>query len=249
MCDCAQGCTANPVTRSYLFTPTQDLRRRTGYSGIWGTHVSGSVVGEASFVTSLDNLVNFIAMLVGNTLGLSVDWIGHGGLGGFCDNNSYHSTGRAFDLTAVGLSNGFVIDMNGSWQSTTQHQKRYTAILAACRSHYGTGGVISAGYNSDHANHIHSDDWHGWTPFSKSGGADRVILRRCFKTLLGWSSPAVNTAAWTGADDNGMTWLLAGLGMSCKDPFTNVWDAVGMLDLIGKYGMSGLPFGSFAAPC
>lgn len=255
MCTCPQGCVVNPVNRNYLKYSSWELKYRYGWYGPWGLHADVVPLGtyaqptfDPNFVVKCDNWMYYLNNIMVTYGALALDWIGTAGAGGVCDNLPYHSTGRAFDLTAIMSQQGTVIDMNQSWQDTQGHRRRYCAVAASARIHFASGGVLTAGYPGGHENHIHVDDWNSWNPLNTASGADRLLMRRFCKEFNGSSIP-VNTNAWDAASTNAFNALLSTMKLQCTSPTTNGWDSLGFLDLIVKNGMAGQPGSFYRGTC
>ena len=250
-CTCARGCPESTIQRNYLWAPQVELRYRTGWYGPWGVHPSTSMFAiDPSFTTQLDNMTSYLNNEF-SVWNLAINWIGCGGTYAGCDDYPYHSTARAFDLTAIALTgvSTFLIDSNQSWRDSLIHKRRYLAMICAARMFFGSGGVLGAGFDAGHQNHIHIDNWHSLNTFNLASISDRGIIRQILNC---YEEPLINidgSYLWNYIADFFLNRLLLKLKMSCTHPASSIWNTLGFLHLIVKHGIANQPAGYYTGNC
>ena len=147
---------ANPTTRNWFgWDPANfDIHHRQGDYSHGPQH---SETGNSAFITQLDYMFREIHTIFTAT-GRSLDWIGDVGLYN-CRLPSYHSYGRAYDLTMLQWTPGpYYFDGNTTWRAerTLPSKRLYLGIWAVARRNFMT--VLTYTYNTAHHDHIHVDD-------------------------------------------------------------------------------------------
>lgn len=244
---CATQCNAATVGRDFLFGASWGLRHRTGFSGQTGIH--GPQHAERfnpTFHTQLGLAfagLNHYAVFDGPG---TIDWIGD--VGAQVCKTGCHSTGRAFDLTAVKLGPN-VYDMNVIWrpERTLADRRMYLAIAAAMRRDCTT--VLTAAFNRDHENHMHIDiDDDVTPPPIRTGARTDTQLVQSACNLLNGAALRVD-GSWGPSTAAAYTSLLATLGLGCTSPTTNYGHMRGFVELICRTAIADQPAGAFRGPC
>ena len=243
---CIKNCNAPTIERNYLYLPNWELRYRTGWQGNYGLH--GTNPSTQNFNAAFHSQLG-AAMLVINSYASSygngnIQWVGHVGVK-VCKAGC-HSSGRAYDLTAIKFSN-VKFDMNASWRNTqTLAQRRgYLAIWAGLRVYCKT--ILTYAYDAYHSDHIHIDN-------DGNGTSSPPAIRTYAKTDVALIQTACNLLNDAGLTIDGM-WgsstasaynnLLAQFGMTCLSPTTNYWAARTLMILIMKHGFSSSSAGTY----
>ena len=122
--------------------------------------------------------------------------------GSACD--SWHNSGRAFDLARLPLADGSVISCRyDQWRTIggarlDVARRRYWSLAAGLHQRFAS--VLTYLYNGEHANHIHLDN-------GRSGNADSTFSSRsqiqvqAVQALCSylWSTPVELTGTWDAA--------------------------------------------------
>ncbi|MEZ5406951.1 MAG: extensin family protein [Acidimicrobiales bacterium] len=244
---CATDCAAPTITRNHLFGPNWGLRHRLGWSGQFGVH--GAQHNEsfnAAFHTQLGFAFAGLNHYAVNDGPGTIEWIGD--VGAKVCKTGCHSTGRAFDLTAVKLGPN-LYDMNVIWRSTQprEAQRKYLAIWAAMRRDCAT--VLTAAYNTDHHNHIHIDtDAGAQTPPLRTSARTDTMLVQTACNLLNGASLTVD-GSWGNKTSAAYQALLGAFRLQCTSPTTNYNHLRGFVELICRTAMADQSAGAFVGPC
>lgn len=234
------------VNRSWIGKSGWDLRHRTGYNAN-GTGVHGGRHTEhfnATFRNQCDSWITTLDTVSRNNGGRSVSWVGDVGVG-VCK-SGYHGSARAFDLTKIKFSSGQV-DMNWSWRGARKlvHRRRYLAVAAMCRRHFGT--VLTCWYNSAHQNHIHFDNGVSVTSIRTGVRSDTTLIQASCNLING-ESLAID-GVWGNLTESAYLRLLGRLNMRCYNPKANTSAARRLLRLIARHGFANKAAGAYRANC
>lgn len=237
MAHCSQY---SAITRDYLYTASYDLRYRTGFSGLVGTH-SGKhgLHFESRFWNQCGDIVRQLQARVPKT----IDFIGDIGAG-YCK-SGYHGSARALDISQIRYTDGTYIDANASWRGSTADIRRYVGLAAQCRTVVGT--VLTAWYNAAHQNHIHIDNGTGFVPIRTSVRTDTLLIQAAC-TYLNAELLSID-GVWGTRTEAAYGRLLSRLKMGCTTPKTNAADASLFLGLIAQTGLNAQAAGSHLGPC
>jgi len=169
---------------------------------------------------------------LGDTLGGTVDrWATYGSWtngGSACD--SWHNSGRAFDLASLRLENGTEISCRyDQWRSdgaaaVALARRRYWTLAAGL--HLRFAYVLTYLYNDAHANHIHVDNGRSGTDLSQLRTRSAVQVQAIQAiTTYRWDSPVELNGQWNSATRRASRQVLDQLGIpgDLTDPDT--WHA------------------------
>ena len=160
---------------------------------------------DSGFAGQLDAWVDELAADLGqpavrlDTYGSWIDGRGQ------CD--SWHHSGRAFDLARIRLADGRVVSCRyDQWQSgraaeIEAAQRAYWAVAAGL--HLRFAYVLTYLYNARHANHIHLDNGRSGPGLSTFRTRSRVQVQavQAMLTYL-WAEPVELTGRWDGPTRN-----------------------------------------------
>ena len=247
---CVTNCYAPVVLRDYLYTSSWELLHRRSYSGFHGVHtLHASNQFEAfnidfhSRLGSAMQTINLYAAYQGHG---TIQWIGDIGVTN-CKAGC-HSTGNAFDLTALELYNSN-FDMNASWRSgqSLAQRRGYLAIWTGLRIYCKT--VLTNTYDVHHRNHIHvdNDGNHFAPPPIRTTVRTDITFIQTSCNLLNNTNLSVD-GIWGPLTTQAYNNLLDQLGMSCLSPTTNYWHARVLLILLMRHGFASAPVGLYRYP-
>ncbi|MBA3528136.1 MAG: hypothetical protein H0T91_02265 [Propionibacteriaceae bacterium] len=128
-------------------------------------------------------------------------WTYGGWIDGGADCDSWHHSGRAFDLGRLRVPGGeFVSCRYDRWQSTTGAEldrslRQYWSLAASLHLHFAY--VLTYLYNAAHHNHIHIDNGRSGTELSTFASRSRVQVQavQAICTYL-WDQPVDITGHW-----------------------------------------------------
>jgi hypothetical protein len=232
------------ISRDYILDTNHELRHRTGFNAdLTGVHGDRhSEAFNSTFFTACGEVVRQLEIRAGKT----VDWIGDIGVG-VCKDDSYHASGRAFDLSQIRFTDGTLIDCNAYWQGTLAQQRQYVGLVAQCRLVVGT--VLNAWYLPDttHRNHVHFDNGTAFVPIRESKDSDTSIVQAACNYLNGESLKLDDD--WGSLTQAAYNRLLTTLKVQCLNPKSKAADATLFLGLIAQTGLAGAPAGTYLGPC
>lgn len=244
---CVTNCSAATISRNYLFGTTWDIRHRTGFSGLNGVHgAQHSENFNSTFHNQLGLAFAGLNHWAVNYGPGTIDWIGDVGVQ-VCKAGC-HSTGRAFDLTAIRLG-ATTYDMNVIWRAdqSLANRRKYLAIWAAMRRDCTT--VLTQLYNSDHNDHIHVDIDSDTTPppIRTSATSDvKLIQHAC--NLLNGTALSVD-GVWGTQTSNAYNSLLNNFRLSCYSPTTDYFHMRALVEMICQAAMANQNAGTYLGPC
>jgi len=119
-----------------------------------------------------------------------------------CD--SWHHSGRAFDLSRLRLAPGqFLSARYDQWRTTSgaalqRHLRDYWGLAASLHQHFAF--VLTYLYNAQHHNHVHIDNGRSGNQLATFSSRSRVQVQAVqgMLTYL-WDRPVGLTGAWDGA--------------------------------------------------
>lgn len=240
---CTTNCNAATISRNYIYKSSWDLRHRTGWSGLTGVH--GGTHNENFNQTFHDRIGLSMSSINASSRSASlgrIRWIGD--IGVKVCKTGCHSSGSAFDLTAIKFAQTKV-DMNLDWRSSRPLNKRrqYLAIWAGLRS-YNTV-VLTNAFNAAHECHMHIDNagLAGTAAIDTSLKSDTTLVQTA-SNLLNGTSLAVD-GVWGSGTATAYSNLLSAFDMSCTSPTTNLWHMLSFTWLISKTAMANTTAGTY----
>ncbi|HEY5832728.1 extensin family protein [Streptomyces sp.] len=150
-----------------------------------------------------------------------------------------HGAGTAMDLDLVRWAGGTQSSpLDGHHAASNRTlRRRYLAVDATCRRRFRY--VLDGWYNSDHADHIHSDFADLPTLCVKGSRSDTVFVQSMCNNFMG-SGLAVD-GAWGPLTDNAFQQAKSQLGIT-GNPHTDVTSWQNMLARVARHGFSDQAF-------
>lgn len=154
---------------------------------------------------------------------------------GECD--SWHHTGRAFDVARIRLARGsgsgprtFVSCRYDQWGEQTGDElaasmRAYWSLAASLHLHFAS--VLTYLYDAAHANHIHADNGQSGTALSRFRTGSRVQVQavQAICTYV-WATPVELSGRWDSATDRAARTVLERIGTGGGvDDDTEHWHA------------------------
>lgn len=213
------GCTPGPGPDAAC-VPRNQLERRLTIGGLPMVYEpTGDRQGfwfDRGFAGQLDAWVTELAQQLGGQLQQLAtygSWIDGGGR---CD--SWHNSGRAFDLARVTLTDGRTVSCrHDQWRTAPAadleaNRRAYWALAAGL--HLRFAYVVTYLYNAQHANHIHLDNGRSGPNLSTFLPRSRVQVQ-AVQAMLGyvWSDPVELTSRWDSATRAASRRVLDQLGL------------------------------------
>lgn len=260
--------TTGIVQRYYLYKASWRLRHRTGWTGASpqiGVHnkihsssdqekIHSECHEQAGKVArDLDTLGRIYPPSSSNW---ALDWIGEVGIQ-TCK-PGWHRHGLAIDFTRFNFSDdGRFVDMNRHWRDDRiRLRRRYLAVLAMCRKHFG---VVLHGRNDpdgSHVNHIHVDRSRHAVALNKNNRTDATIVQWAGRDLAGLGT--VIDGIWGSQTQTAYNTLMSKFKMTrasggCWDfnPLSAAADMRIFMDMIGRHAFADKSAGAYTMgpPC
>lgn len=254
------ACSGDTVSRDYLYRQEWELRHRTGWTG--GSPAIGVHGGRHSeqfhpncheqagkVARDLDRLARSYPPFAGDW---SLTWVGD--IGVRVCNPGWHRYGLALDLTRFTFGDQFV-DLNRDWRSPDiALRRRYLAVVAVCRKHFGT---VLHGYNDPdgtHVNHIHVDRGRHAVALSRGNRTDTVIVQWAAREIAEYADMAID-GIWGPQTQDGYERLLSRFRMRVAyggcldyDPLSNAAHQRVLMELIARHAFANRVAGYYTAP-
>jgi hypothetical protein len=171
---------------------------------------------EPGFRTQLETWADTFA----DTWGRTAQWRTYGTWtdgGSACD--SWHNSGRAFDLASVRLRDGSTVSCRyDRWRSgksaeLRQSRRAYWILAAGLHRHFAY--VLTYLYNDDHANHIHVDNGRSGSGPPRFSTRSRVQVQavQAIASYL-WDDPVELTGRWDSSTRRASERILTRIGSS-----------------------------------
>jgi hypothetical protein len=194
-----------------------------------------------------------------STSNWALDWVGEVGVQA-CK-TGWHRHGLAVDLTRFNFSDdGRFLDTNRHWRdSRIRLRRRYLAVVATCRKHFG---VVLHGHNDpdpdkSHANHIHVDRSRHAVSLNKNNRTDTTIVQWAGRDLAGLGT--VIDGVWGSQTQSAYTTLMSKFKMTRAsggcfdfDPLVGTADQRTFMDMIGRHAFANQSAGAYTMatpPC
>jgi hypothetical protein len=242
------ACQYSDITRDWLYKSAWKFRARTGYnSSGYGLHPKvNSFRMHQETHTQIGKVARDLHWL-GNSYGpAGAKWsLTSFGCGGakHCK-RGYHRYGAAIDITKVSWGSDRFVDMNVHGRdSRVRLRKRYLAVLAMSRKHFGRVLHTYNDPDGSHKNHIHLDRGRKAVAMSWNVKDDVTIVQWAARDLAGVSlsidgiwGPKTQSAYNTLRTRFKMT--TASGGCFNLNPTTSAANQRTFMDLIGKTAMA-----------
>lgn len=250
------ACSYPDISRNWLYDSTWKMRYRTSFdSNGYGVHPSvTSFTMHAETHQQAGRVLRDLNWLSTNfypgSSPQTISWIGVGGAK-VCK-PGYHRYGAALDFTRFHWASNFTLDLNVHGRSgSLGMRRRYLAMLAMCRRHFGTVLHTHNDPDGTHRNHVHVDRGHTAVPLNKNVKTDATIVQWAARDIGGISNMAIDgiwgnqtQAGWLHLRDKFKLLTSAG-GCIYVNPFEGGEGKNQFLNLIGMHGMANKSAGYF----
>lgn len=247
----SSSCAGDTIQRNYLYKSSWEIRHRVGWTGSsprLGAH--GSRHTER-FHSNCHHQAGKVVRDV-NRLGTSyppnssdwgVAWVGD--IGVRVCKPGWHRYGLAVDLSKFKYVSNYV-DFNRHWRNGQPRylRRRYLAVVAMCRKHFGT--VLYGHNDSDgsHVNHIHIDRGRHAVSLNKNNRTDTTIVQWAARDLAGMTGMAID-GIWGSQTQSGYNKLRSRFKMTTAsggcfniDPLSSAAEQRIFMDMIGRHAFA-----------
>lgn len=170
---------------------------------------------DSGFVTQLEDWLAFYRET--STLDVDQVWTYGSWIDGSGECDSWHHSGRAFDLTRLRLAGReFVSCRHDQWGGQTTDAlaaslRSYWCLAASLHLHFAS--VLTYLYDAAHANHIHADNGQSQTRLSRFRTGSRVQVQavQAICTYV-WDTPVELTGRWDSATEEAGQTVLRRIG-------------------------------------
>ncbi|WP_030144282.1 hypothetical protein [Glycomyces sp. NRRL B-16210] len=243
------SCALPDITRDWLYQSTMKMRYRTAYNGDgYGVHPSTTsfTMHEEAHVQAGKVILDL--HLLGQNFARgggtwSYQWTGIAGAK-VCK-PGYHRYGAAVDFTRFDWgSNNFVDTAVHGKDSRLFMRRRYLAVIATFRKHFGTVLHCHNDPDGSHWNHIHAD--RGRTAVAANWGyqTDTTIIQWAARDLAGVKDMAID-GDFGPQTTKGFQLLRERFGAADVDPTKSGANLRIWLNLIGRHAMADKEAGAY----
>jgi hypothetical protein len=244
-------CDYPDITRDWLYESGLKTRYRTAFNGDgYGVHPSTtSFTMHEETHTQAGRVVRDLDYLGVNYARSEGPWNYQwtGLAGAKVCKPGYHRYGAAIDFTRFDWGSGHYVDTAVHGKDRRLYlRRRYLAVIAICRKHFGT--VLHCNHDPDgsHWNHIHADRGRQSVPADWDYQTDTTIIQWAARDLAGVKDMPID-GDFGPKTKRGYELLrekfgTAGIDPTATSPNNRVW-----LDLIARHGMADKPAGTFRA--
>jgi hypothetical protein len=243
-------CELPDVTRNWLYQKELKLRYRTGFNDDGGVHpaTSSFTMHEEAHLQAgkvIRDLI-FLGREYARSEGpWTYQWTGLAGAK-VCK-PGYHRYGAAVDFTRFEWGAGYRLDTAVHGRARRRYlRRRYLAVIATCRKHFGT--VLHCHHDPDgtHWNHIHADRGRRAVPADWGYQTDTTIIQWAARDLAGITDMAID-GHFGRQTENGYQLLAERFGTEDIDPTESPTNLLIWLDLIARHGMADKDAGTYRA--
>ncbi|HEX2145917.1 MAG TPA: hypothetical protein VHG10_15570 [Glycomyces sp.] len=244
-------CELPDITRDWLHQDALKMRYRTAFNGDgYGVHPSTtSFTMHEETHTRAGRVIRDLHKLGrdyarGDTP-RSYQWTGIAGTK-VCK-PGYHRYGAAIDFTRFDWGSGYYVDAAVHGKERRLYlRRRYLAVIATCRKHFGT--VLHCHHDPDgsHWNHIHADRGRTAVAMNWEYQTDTSIIQWAARDLAGIKDMVID-GDFGPQTIEGYKLLRERFGTEDIDPTDSSANNRIWLDLIGRHGMADKEAGTYKA--
>jgi hypothetical protein len=245
----SSACTYPDITRDWLHQREWKMRYRTAFNGDgYGVHPSStSFTMHEETHTQAGKVVRDLHELGRHYARGDDEWSYRwtGVAGTKVCKPGYHRYGAAIDFTKFDWGSGHYLDTAVHGKDRRLYlRRRYLAVIATCRKHFGT--VLHCNHDPDgsHWNHIHADRGRQAVAMDWDYQSDTTIIQWAARDLAGLKEMAVD-GDFGPQTKKGYELLRERLGAEDVDPTSSPTAGRIWLDLIGRHGMADKDAGAF----
>lgn len=245
------ACDLPDITRDWLYKSAWKMRYRTAYNKDgYGVHPSTtSFTMHEETHTQAGKVANDLHNL-GQAYARSdgpwpYSWTGIAGTK-VCK-PGYHRYGAAIDFTRFDWGSGHYVDTAVHGKSGSRYlRRRYLAVIATCRKHFGTVLHCHNDPDGSHWNHIHADRGRQAVALNWNYGTDTTIMQWAAKDLAGMTAMVID-GIYGPQTREGYNLLRDRFGAKSIDPTKSAANLRLWLTLIGRHGMADKDAGTYKA--
>ncbi|GAA2140347.1 hypothetical protein [Glycomyces algeriensis] len=244
-------CDYPDITRDWLHQSALKTRYRTAFDGDGnGVHPSTTsfTMHEETHVQAgrvIRDLHNFGVQYARSGGPWTYRWTGLAGAK-VCK-PGYHRYGAAIDFTRFDWGSGNYVDtaLHGK-DGRLYLRRRYLAVIATCRKHFGTVLHCNNDPDGSHWNHIHADRGRKAVAANWGYQTDTTIIQWAARDLAGVKDMVID-GDFGPKTKRGYEVLREQFGTGGIDPTASGDNFRVWLDLIGRHGIADKPAGTFRA--
>ncbi len=159
----------------------------------------------------------------------------------------YHRYGAAIDFTRFDWGSGHYVDTAVHGKERRLYlRRRYLAVIATCRKHFGTVLHCHNDPDGSHWNHIHADRGRQAVAADWGYQTDTTIIQWAARDLAGVKDMVID-GDFGPQTTEGYELLRKRFGAASIDPTRSDVNNRIWLDLIGRHGMADKPAGTYKA--
>jgi hypothetical protein len=244
------SCELPDVTRDWLWATAWKMRYRTAFTGDgFGVHPSAtSFTMHAETHKQAGRVVRDLDAL-GRTYGYNggtwpYQWTGVAGAK-VCK-PGYHRYGAAIDFTHFNWGEELFVDTAVHGKARRYLRRRYLAVIAVCRKHFGTVLHCYNDPDGSHWNHIHVDRGRRAVAADWDYQTDTTIIQWAARDLAGMSKVSID-GDFGPQTKKGLEALRKAFKTEEIDPTASSANYLVWLDLIARHGMADQDAGAYRA--
>jgi hypothetical protein len=242
-------CTLPDITRDWLYQRAWKMRYRTAFNGDgYGVHpsVTSFTMHEETHAQA-GKVVKDLDDLGRNYARGGEQWSYEltGIAGTKICKPGYHRYGAAIDFTKFGWGSGRYVDTAVHGKERRRYlRRRYLAVIATCRKHFGTVLHCHNDPDGSHWNHIHADLGRQAVAMEWGYQTDTTIIQWAARDLAGMTEMVVD-GDFGPQTEEGFELLRERFGAGDVDPAASPEAGRAWLTLIGRHGMADKDAGAF----
>ncbi|RRR99433.1 hypothetical protein [Glycomyces terrestris] len=245
------SCELPDITRDWLYDTSWKMRYRTAFSDTgYGVHPSvTSFTMHEETHTQAGRVMRDLHAL-GQAHARSdgpwgYQWTGVAGAK-VCK-PGYHRYGAAIDFTRFDWGSGHYVDTAKHGRERRRYlRRRYLAVIAVCRKHFGTVLHCHNDPDGSHWNHIHVDRGRRAVAADWDYQTDTTIIQWAARDLAGITDMAID-GDFGPQTTRGFQALREAFGAERIDPTASSANYLAWLDLIARHGMADKDAGTYRA--
>ncbi|GAA2269260.1 hypothetical protein GCM10009853_023470 [Glycomyces scopariae] len=244
-------CELPDITRNWLYSENWKMRYRTAFNASgYGVHPSvTSFTMHQETHTQAGKIMRDLHALGQSYARTGGPWAYQwtGVAGAKVCKTGYHRYGAAIDLTRFDWGAGHYIDTAVHGKDTRRYlRRRYLAVVATCRKHFGTVLHCYNDPDGSHWNHIHVDRGRQAVAADWDYQTDTTIIQWAARDLAGITDMAID-GDFGPQTKQGFEALRTKFGAKGIDPTASPVNYRVWLDLIGRHGMADKDAGTYKA--
>ncbi|MEU6246638.1 hypothetical protein [Glycomyces sp. NPDC047010] len=243
------ACELPDITRDWLYDTAWKMRYRTAFSESgFGVHPNvTSFTMHQETHTQAGKVMRDLNALGATYARSEGPWpYGWTGIAGtkVCK-PGYHRYGAAIDFTRFDWGSGHYVDTAVHGKEKRRYlRRRYLAVIAVCRKHFGTVLHCYNDPDGSHWNHIHADRGRKAVAADWGYQTDTTIIQWAARDLAGITDMAID-GDFGPQTKQGLATLRKRFGAEKVDPTASSANFLAWLDLISRHGMADKDAGAY----